>query len=219
MGRLGQTPPVEAVWTHKASSTLQYPWQAIEGGHPEEKELKRRDAWQALFMPRGTMLASRIDTNHWLTAGCIEPLPVLVGYQPILMAADDVEAPIRYGFFVPAEKPPTNSPPAELKPKTEAASDKKDQDKKDKKEPPRIGWCALPPGYEMHLRMSGLLWPEASHRLANAAWVTREAFGRGQIILFATSPTFRGTTRGMERVMLNALVYGPGFGAAHPVRP
>jgi hypothetical protein len=135
------------------------------------------------------------------------------------MAADDVEAPIRYGFFVPAEKPPTNSPPAELKPKTEAASDKKDQDKKDKKEPPRIGWCALPPGYEMHLRMSGLLWPEASHRLANAAWVTREAFGRGQIILFATSPTFRGTTRGMERVMLNALVYGPGFGAAHPVRP
>ncbi|MGC8989372.1 MAG: hypothetical protein ACP5MD_04550, partial [Verrucomicrobiia bacterium] len=92
------------------------------------------------------------------------------------------------------------------------------QKEKDK-EPPRVGWAALPPGAEMHLRMSGLLWPEAAHRLANAAWVTRESCGRGQIILFATPPTFRAATAGTTRVFLNALVYGPGFGAAQPVRP
>jgi hypothetical protein len=43
--------------------------------------------------------------------------------------------------------------------------------------------------------------------------------GRGQVILFATSPTFRASARGMSRVFLNAVVCGPGFGAAQPVRP
>lgn len=77
----------------------------------------------------------------------------------------------------------------------------------------------MPEGTELHLRMSGLLWPEASHRVANAAWVTRESFGRGQIILFATPPTFRAAARGATRVFLNAITYGPGFGTPHPVRP
>jgi hypothetical protein len=67
--------------------------------------------------------------------------------------------------------------------------------------------------------MSGLLWPEATHRLANAAYVTREPLGRGQVILFAVSPAFRAATRPATRVFLNALVYGPGYGAAQPVRP
>jgi hypothetical protein len=43
--------------------------------------------------------------------------------------------------------------------------------------------------------------------------------GRGQIIFFASPPTFRAAAEGMTRVFLNALVYGPGFGAAQPVRP
>ena len=34
----------------------------------------------------------------------------------------------------------------------------------------------------MHLRMSGLLWPEATHRLANSACVTRERVGRGEAV-------------------------------------
>ena len=99
------------------------------------------------------------------------------------------------------------------------SSDKPDADKKEKKEPPRVGWSALPPGTEMHLRMSGLLWPEATHRLANSAYVTREPLGRGQIILFANRPTFRAATLGPARVMLNAMIYGPGYGAAQPIRP
>ena len=42
--------------------------------------------------------------------------------------------------------------------------------------------------------------------------MTRESKGAGQIILFATNPTFRGASLGMQRVLGNAVVYGPGFG-------
>ena len=63
------------------------------------------------------------------------------------------------------------------------------------------------------LRLGGLLWPEAKVRIANGSWATRERSGNGQVILFATQPNFRGFFRGSERLLLNALVYGPGLGA------
>jgi len=228
LGRTVPLPGPEAIWSHRATPTLQYPWQAVDGEHPEEKELKKRDAWQRLFMPQGAIVASRIDTNHWLTFGCDEPLPILVGRDPILMAAEGVEAPIRYGYLTATNRPANPTDHAEASAASNSAgtdatvrsdSPKKEGDKKEKKEPPRVGWSALPPGTEMHLRMSGLLWPEATHRVANGAYVTREPFGRGQIILFATPPTFRGAARGTMRVFLNAVVCGPGYGAAQPVRP
>jgi hypothetical protein len=219
LARFGDLPPADRVWTHTASPTLQYPWQKVDGPHPDEKELKQRDTWQKLFMPQGALLASRVDTNHWLTFGCNDMLPVLVGRQPVLMAAEGVEAPIRYGYLTPTgiKSPPVPAP--ETKTNIAATADKKEPDKKEKKEPPRVGWAALPEGTEMRLRMSGLLWPEATHRLANAAYVTRESLGRGQIILFATPPTFRAAARGATRLFLNAAIYGPGFGAAQPIRP
>ena len=67
--------------------------------------------------------------------------------------------------------------------------------------------------------MSGLLWPEATQRLANAALVTRESQGNGQIILFAAPATFRASTPATERLLVNAIVYGPGFGAGQAIRP
>ena len=217
LGRTGTVPAPEGLWAHTAGPGFQYPWPSIEGPHPEEKEMKRRDAWQTLFMPQGALLASRVDTNHWLTFGCGEMLSVLVGPHPVLMAADGVEAPIRYGHLALKEKNTNAVETTEARPKTESTADKREGEKK--KETPRLGWCALPEGTEMHLRMSGLVWPEAAQRLANAAWVTREAFGRGQIILFATPPAFRGAARGPMRIILNAVIYGPGLGAAQPVRP
>jgi len=216
-GRTRAVPPLETVWSHTASPNLEYPWQAVEGGHPEEKELKKRDAWQSLFMPQGAFLAARVDTNHWLTAGCSDQLPVLADNQPVLMAADGVEAPIRYGFWVPA--PASTNAPVKSDAAEPADKPTKDTAKKEKKEPPRIGWCAPPPHTETYLRLSGLLWPEAAHRLANSAWVTRESLGRGQVILFASPPTFRGAARGTMRIFLNAVVLGPGWGAAQPIRP
>lgn len=207
------------VWAYQPTNQLAYPWQVVGGAYPDEKELKRRDAWQARFMPQGALLACRVDTNSWLTFGCTEPLPVLADRRSVLMATDDVEAPIRYGYLTPAHAP-AEKPPA---PNPSPSGDSPDKAPKEtgqhKPEPPRIGWAVQPPGTAMYLRQSGLLWPEAAHRIAHTAWVTRESFGRGQIILFATPPTFRGAARGTTRVFLNTVVFGPGLGARHPLRP
>jgi len=67
------------------------------------------------------------------------------------------------------------------------------------------------------LRLSGLLWPEARERWANTAYVTRESKGKGQVILFAGEPNFRGYFHGTERLLLNALFLGPGFGTSRAV--
>jgi hypothetical protein len=70
---------------------------------------------------------------------------------------------------------------------------------------------------ESKLRLGGLLWPEAKSRIAESAWVTQESFGKGQIIIFATEPHFRGYFRASERVLLNAVYLGPGMGTKHSV--
>jgi hypothetical protein len=207
LGQKSPLPTTESIWAHAPNSDLEYPWETLGGGRPDEKELKRRDAWQSLFMPQGAFVAARSSTNHWLTFGCGEWLPVMVGRAPLLMAKGGVEAPIRYGVFETLEAPPAPSTEEETE-EAKKASPK-----------PRVGWAALPPESRLRLRLSGLLWPEAAHRIANAAWCTRERYGRGQIILFAGSPAFRGTSRATARVYLNAIVYGPGWGAAQPVRP
>ncbi len=62
------------------------------------------------------------------------------------------------------------------------------------------------------LHLGGLLWPEAAARLAHTAYLTRESKGRGQIILFQSEPEFRGWTLATRRLLVNALLYGPGLG-------
>ena len=70
---------------------------------------------------------------------------------------------------------------------------------------------------EDDLRLSGLLWPEARQRLANSSFATVERHGRGQVILFASNPTYRGWYPAMERLFLNAVFLGPGMGTSQPV--
>jgi hypothetical protein len=65
------------------------------------------------------------------------------------------------------------------------------------------------------LRLSGLLWQEAREHWARTAYATRESRGKGQIILFNGEPNFRGTYYGTERLFLNAILLGPGFGTSH----
>ncbi|KPJ61006.1 MAG: hypothetical protein AMJ46_03180 [Latescibacteria bacterium DG_63] len=67
------------------------------------------------------------------------------------------------------------------------------------------------------LRLSGLLWPEARKRWARTAFATREALGRGQIILFAGEPYFRAYFHGSGRMLANAIFLGPGLGTSVPV--
>jgi putative intracellular protease/amidase len=68
-------------------------------------------------------------------------------------------------------------------------------------------------GDRENLRISGLIWPEAADRLAQSAWIVREQTGKGQVILFADDPNFRGYFAGTIRQFYNAVVFGPGAGA------
>ncbi len=67
------------------------------------------------------------------------------------------------------------------------------------------------------LRLAGLLWPEARRRWSNSAYVTVERVGFGQVILFASDPFFRGYFESTGRLLLNAVVFGPGLGTSQPV--
>ena len=67
--------------------------------------------------------------------------------------------------------------------------------------------------------MIGLVWPDASTRIANSAYLTRERYGKGQIILFSGEPNFRGSSLGTNRVWLNAVVYGTGLGTSPRITP
>jgi hypothetical protein len=72
-------------------------------------------------------------------------------------------------------------------------------------------------GDKDELRLSGLLWPEAKERLADTAYATVESMGRGQVILFATDPTYRMWLPGMQRLFFNAILLGPGMGTSQPL--
>jgi len=216
VSQLGK-PDSAQVWSYSPPAAIDYPWAAKKGGDKlSDEEAKRRDSWRQLFMPQGAILAGRVDERHWLTAGCEEVLPVLYDGDTVLMAAGGVQAPIRFGVFVPSLKQAT--PPAATT-KPAAAADDKDKDRKEDKDRPPAHWAPMPPDHDMRLRMSGLLWPEAADRLASTAYVTRERVGAGQVILFASSPTFRAATRGTMRVFNNALICGPGMGTSQPIRP
>jgi hypothetical protein len=67
------------------------------------------------------------------------------------------------------------------------------------------------------LRIAGLCWPEARDRWAQTAYLTREARGKGQVILFASQPNFRGYFLGSERLLLNAMLLGPGMGTRRAI--
>ena len=64
------------------------------------------------------------------------------------------------------------------------------------------------------LRLSGLMWEEARVRWGETVYAARDAYGDGQAIVFAAIPNFRGYYHGSERMLLNALFLGPGFGTA-----
>lgn len=76
--------------------------------------------------------------------------------------------------------------------------------------PPVSVAARFPAVDRMHL--GGLLWPEAAARLAQTGYATREAVGRGQVILFAGHPSYRRWVVESERMLINAILLGPGMG-------
>ncbi len=213
-----ETLDMEALWSHAPSEAIDYPWESA-GAPLSGDEAKKRDAWQRVFMPQGVMLAGRVDDKSWLTFGLRDFVPTLFGGSTVLMSKTGAEAPVRLGVWAEAAEEESPALETEGDEVVEGESESDSESESAPAPPARIGWTTPPAGVELQLRMSGLLWPEAAHRLANSAFVTRERVGRGQVILFAGDPVFRGSTMGTGRVFINAAIYGPGFGASHPIRP
>tara|TARA_B100001287_G_scaffold36958_1_gene26376 strand:- start:376 stop:3231 length:2856 start_codon:yes stop_codon:yes gene_type:complete len=181
---------MDYVNNNKINTEISYPWEETEN-RIDSDTLQKRDKWQSLFMPSGAFVAGRVDDKHWLTFGVIDTLPLLYSDFPVLMADSSSKAIIRVG-----ELTKNNNQDAY---KT-------------------INWSDIPAGNDLNVRMSGLIWPEASQRIANSAYLTRERFGKGQIILFAGEPNFRGASLGTNRLWLNAIVYGSGLGTSTLIR-
>ncbi|WP_444994040.1 M14 family metallopeptidase [Aliikangiella sp. IMCC44359] len=193
---------IEQIWEHTVPEKIDFP---LQNSKPSgnEKELLKKDSWQSQFMPSGAILAARSDQKHWLTFGSPANIPILYSNNPVLMSGKGSEAAIRLGVYAKLDKSVWQKVTSSIKDRTISR---------------KVGWSSLPDEYELKLRMSGLLWPEASQRIANSAYLTRERKGNGQIILFASQPSFRGSTMASNRLLLNALVYGPGLGARTPIR-
>jgi len=183
---------LDALFASKVGQDVDYPWDEAPKRLSED-ELNKRNKWQSLFMPAGAMVSGTVDQQHWLSFGTNETLPLLYARQPVLIVPENAEAVVTVGVY-------TN--------KTEKAKKKDDDDDESK----GIAWYSLPADKDLYVRMSGLLWPEAAQRIANSAYLTREQHGRGQIIMFSGEPVFRGATLGTNRLLLNAIVYGPGMG-------
>ena len=59
---------------------------------------------------------------------------------------------------------------------------------------------------------AGFEWPDNTQRLLrNSALVIEEPMGAGHVVLFANEPMFRGWWRAMDKLVMNAVVLGPGF--------
>ncbi|MBU2178246.1 MAG: peptidase, partial [Gammaproteobacteria bacterium] len=180
-----------AVQSYVVPESINLPWLAdpkVKG--LDKEQLKTWDQWSSHFMPSGAFLAGRVDQQHWLTFGTESQLPLLFSNHPLLMSDDNSEAAVRIGVM------------------TENKSAL----------PRKLGWSTLPAGLDVRVRMSGLLWPEAAQRVTNTAYLTRESKGNGQLIMFAGQPVVRGGTKGTERLLLNAIVYGPGLGAEAAIK-
>ncbi len=175
-----------AVQSYVVPESIDLPWLSspkIKG--LDKEQLTTWEQWSSHFMPSGAILAGRVDQHHWLTFGTEPQLPLLFSNHPLLMSDDDSQAVVRIGVMT----------------ENKSALSRK------------LGWSTLPAGLDVRVRMSGLLWPEAAQRVTNTAYLTREGKGNGQFIMFAGQPVVRGGTKGTERLLLNAIVYGPGLGA------
>jgi len=175
---------------NKVDTEITYPWETSDVTYTKE-QLEMRDKWQSTLMPSGAIVSARADSENWLTFGAEDVVPVLYGNYPILMTGGNSTAALRIGELIPNEDSETKT----------------------------INWSQIPSGYDLNVRMSGLVWPEASQRIANSAYLTREKIGKGQIILFSGEPNFRGSARGTNRLWLNAVIYGTGLGTNPLVNP
>ncbi len=62
------------------------------------------------------------------------------------------------------------------------------------------------------LHRAGFAWPDNTERLLrNTAFLIEEPVGDGHLVAFAGEPWFRGWWRALDKLVMNAIVLGPGF--------
>lgn len=156
------------IWEPKRKETPKSKEKEEKTDKKDDDALQREDERIRLFMPRGALLAVKLDSTHWLAFGAGEKVAATMSTPHIYLSKSPVET---VGRFAEAE----------------------------------------------NLRVSGLLWQEARAGWAKTAYLMREAKGRGQLILFAGEPNFRAYFHATERLLLNAIYYGVGFGTHQSV--
>ena len=59
------------------------------------------------------------------------------------------------------------------------------------------------------LKLSGWTWPETERRMKGTAYAIDEPTGSGHVVMIIGSPAFRLFWRSTERMLVNAVLYGP----------
>jgi hypothetical protein len=63
------------------------------------EHLRRADARLRRFYPQGAFVRADVDAEHWLTAGVVSPLPVMVASDRALIARSPVHVVVRYAAY------------------------------------------------------------------------------------------------------------------------
>ena len=61
-----------------------------------------------------------------------------------------------------------------------------------------------------HVLVSGFCWPQTLQSLAGSSYVIHQPLGEGHIVAFADDPNFRAMYPSLQRLFLNAVMFGPG---------
>lgn len=62
----------------------------------DDTPIEERDAWMRRFAPSGVNLLADVDSEHWLTAGCGEQLPVLFSGSSVMLTKSPVQTAVRF---------------------------------------------------------------------------------------------------------------------------
>ncbi len=232
----GRTPiDAAAIWeTPRESPPASAPAADEEPG--DEATLARREDYRRRFAPQGAIVRAELNLDHWLTAGCASAESASPGNVPAGGGATtggattaDAGATIADGAALAGGATTGGGATASGGAATAgggttaggAAGASRPElpvfvsgSRVLMARPPTATAVRL--ASAERLRLSGLLWPEATVRLADSAYLTAESVGHGQLILFAHSPNFRGTWHGTRRLLANAVLLGPGCGASTP---
>jgi hypothetical protein len=57
---------------------------------------------------------------------------------------------------------------------------------------------------------AGFCWPKTAHVLPGKTWLAYQPVGKGHLVAFATDPNYRAMYPSLQRLFLNACLFGPG---------